>query len=461
MAAVVRTWIQKIGEKLNIVIQYSERLYGLLINRANYIRRKVRLCSGTVPKKRFLQLEWEFQLEHSEVEVAAMSREIEQFKVQVITLQAPKSSMKQEVNKLESEKQSLQRKTVVLSDRLRKSPLATANHTRSRSLKPFDDYSESHKRRLKRTRAQTCELSLSWLEKEGLIPISVQVHNRESGKTETVSLSQSDTISLFGPGDDTSEDNLAIINMLLFVKDWYNISGEAYHELASICKALPRHYGIKQRIAELNRLWNIKRTPYGIIGLQQSLEDRLQIRLTHLLRVSKSDAAFRQEKVLHVKLSGDGTNIGKRLHVINFTFTLLEEGPLAHSCHGNHILVVLKEAEKYESLKNGLSDIRAEVENLKTLEQNGIKFGRTYYLGGGLKFLAIVTGVDSASSKYACIWCKERNYERYDADRQWSISNSQKGARSIEENIEIAQLPRSRKTYNVSNFFQPSPSLML
>ena len=27
-----------------------------------------------------------------------------------------------------------------------------------------------------------------------------------------------------------------------------------------------------------------------------------------------------------VKLSGDGTNIGKRLHVINFTFTLLDEG---------------------------------------------------------------------------------------------------------------------------------------
>ena len=127
---------------------------------------------------------------------------------------------------------------------------------------------------------------------------------------QTVFLSRSDSISLFGSVDDTSKENLAIINMLLFVKDWYNISGEAYHELASICKALPRHYGIKQRITELNRLWNIKPTPHGTIGLQQSLRDRLQVRLAHLLRISKPDATFLQDKVLHIKLSGDGRNIG-------------------------------------------------------------------------------------------------------------------------------------------------------
>ena len=230
-------------------------------------------------------------------------------------------------------------------------------------------------------------MSLSWLEKEGLIPISIQVHNRESGKTETVFLSRSDSISLFGSADNTSEENLAIINMLPFVKDWYKISGEAYHELASICKALPRHYGIKQRITELNRLWNIKPTPHGTIGLQQSLRDRLQVRLAHLLRISKPDATFLQDKVLHIKLSGYGTNIGKRLHIINFTFTLLEEGSLARSCRGNHILAVLKEPEKYESLQNGLADIRAEVKDLETIEQNGMQFKIVYYLGGDLKFL--------------------------------------------------------------------------
>ncbi len=139
------------------------------------------------------------------------------------------------------------------------------------------------------------------------------------------------------------------------------------------------------------------------------------------------------------------------MHVVNFTFTLLEEGSLAHSCQGNHILAVLKEPEKYVTLKNGLADIRSEVEHLTETEHNGMCFKIVYYIGGDLKFLAIITGVDCASCKYAYIWCKVKNDERYDADRQWSMSETSLGARTIEENIRQSQLPKSRKEYNVSN----------
>ena len=97
------------------------------------------------------------------------------------------------------------------------------------------------------------------------------------------------------------------------------------------------------------------------------------------------------------------TNVGKQLHLINFTFTLLDEGSSAHSSQGNHILAVLKEPENYDTIKNGLADIRKEVEDLKTGEHNGMQFTVTYYPGGDLKFLAIVTGIDSATSTYACI----------------------------------------------------------
>ena len=39
----------------------------------------------------------------------------------------------------------------------------------------------------------------------------------------------------------------------------------------------------------------------------------------------KTDPAFAQKKAVRIKLSGDGTKIGKRLHVINFTLTVLDE----------------------------------------------------------------------------------------------------------------------------------------
>jgi len=148
--------------------------------------------------------------------------------------------------------------------------------------------------------------------------------------------------------------------MMLYVKDWYNVSGEAYCEFARICKELPPHHKIKDRIHELNKLWSIKPTPYGTTGLQQSLEDRLRIRVAHLIEISNPDAPFLQNKTLRVKLSGDGTNVGKRLHLINFTFTLLDEGSSVHSSQGNHLLAILKEPQKYDTLKTGLADIRNE-----------------------------------------------------------------------------------------------------
>ena len=62
-----------------------------------------------------------------------------------------------------------------------------------------------------------------------------------------------------------------------------------------------------------------------------------------------------------MKLSGDGTKIGKRLNVVAFTFTLLDENQAA-SASGNHILAVFKQPESYEYLKNALEDIIQEVE---------------------------------------------------------------------------------------------------
>ena len=154
---------------------------------------------------------------------------------------------------------------------------------------------------------------------------------------------------------------------------------------------------------------------------------------------------------VHVKLSGDGTNIGKRLHVVNFTFTLLEEGSHVHSFEGNHTLVIFKEAEKYEQLKLALEDVCKEVEEVDVITVDGVLYNVNYYLGGDWKFLALVTGIDSASSRYSCIWCKCPSDERSLTDKEWSVSDVTKGACTIEENIQLSQLPKSRKKFNVSH----------
>ena len=76
-------------------------------------------------------------------------------------------------------------------------------------------------------------------------------------------------------------------------------------------------------------------------------------------------------------------------------------------------------------------------------------FSIEYYLGGDWKFLALVTGIDSATSKYACIWCKCPDTDRHKTNKEWSISDIAKGAHTIEENM-TASRKRSKK-FNVSN----------
>lgn len=124
--------------------------------------------------------------------------------------------------------------------------------------------------------------------------------------------------------------------------------------------------------------------------------------------------------------------IGKRLHVVNFTFTLLEEGARAYASEGNHTLAIFKSHENYEKLGDALEDIRAEVKRLCSITVDE-KTYITYYLGGDWKFLAITTGIDSACSKYSCIWCKGAMEERWDSTKVWSITDTSLGARTIAE----------------------------
>lgn len=124
---------------------------------------------------------------------------------------------------------------------------------------------------------------------------------------------------------------------------------------------------------------------------------------TFQIQSSSLDASFLKEGKLRVKLTGDGTNIGKHLHVVNFAITILEEGDRAHSAAGNHCIATFKESESYDAMKLCLTDIVEDVERLKTIRVLDHDFSIEFYLGGDWKFLAMITGIDSATSTHACV----------------------------------------------------------
>ena len=54
-----------------------------------------------------------------------------------------------------------------------------------------------------------------------------------------------------------------------------------------ICKDMPRSWKIQERIKAINSKWNLSQTPGDTTGVQQSLEERLKVRLRALIERSE------------------------------------------------------------------------------------------------------------------------------------------------------------------------------
>ena len=98
--------------------------------------------------------------------------------------------------------------------------------------------------------------------------------------------------------------------------------------------------------------------------------------------------------------------VEKWLHVVAFTLTLLDENQ-ACSVAENHILAVFKQPELYDCLRTSSRAYGSTCQLQSSV------------LGGDWKFLAMVTGIDAASSNHACISCKCKKDDRGDIQRQY------------------------------------------
>lgn len=157
------------------------------------------------------------------------------------------------------------------------------------------------------------------------------------------------------------------VNFALRIKDKFCLSDEAYHELSFLSKDIPQLYKLKMESSSLNSSFDICEAPEGVVGVQQSLKTS---RLKHL--------QLDPTQKIQVKLASDGISIGKNIHVINFTFTLLTAG--------NHALAIMQVPEKYATLSEALADIDAEARDLQLITVNGKTHELEFFLGGDMKF---------------------------------------------------------------------------
>ena len=119
--------------------------------------------------------------------------------------------------------------------------------------------------------------------------------------------------------------------MWLYLKDKFNISNEAWHEISMKANGVPNTYSIKKRINEINSKWALRPTPGDAEGVQLGFAESLR---EHIVRLQQN-GEIKDGETIKIKLSGDGTNIGKRLTLVNFTFTILNEKEMAIGCYKN------------------------------------------------------------------------------------------------------------------------------
>ncbi len=296
--------------------------------------------------------------------------------------------------------------------------------------KHLTDYSKRQKLRLAKERADLTLGSLEFLKVYGIEPLCLKVKNAND-EVEYIQLS---------PDNDFEEKQKTPLESWLFVKDFFNISDDAFNDIAKLTKDAPRLHNIKQKIHDLNGSFNLKATPGGQ-GVQFDLKSRVAEQVQRLI----NDKDFNEEKV-RIKFSGDGFLIGRKVHLVNFSFTLPQESN-CQSPSGNYGIAIFAGDDKYPNLEVELKNISKDIE---FLEENGTQVAGKHveldiFHGGDLKYLAACFGIQAANGEYPCVWCKCPKDKFWNYSLDWSVVDITKGARTNSEIDDLASKPKKKK----------------
>ena len=122
---------------------------------------------------------------------------------------------------------------------------------------------------------------------------------------------------------------------------------------------MPTKYKICKHLDKLNANWNLKSTPGEAEGIQISFRESIEEQIRRL----QKNGLLHKVTTGKVKISGDGTNIGKRLQLV--TYTILTEKDVAMNEKGKYFLAMIKTTENYDNLKESLADLNKKMSNLK------------------------------------------------------------------------------------------------
>ena len=183
--------------------------------------------------------------------------------------------------KLESEVKILQRTTKKQAKMITR--LSTGRKAKSRgpSSKSWCQYTRQQQYNKRKSLVSSIQGVLTFCEEERFKACSVELENIDTGKHEVVDMAS----GACSPIDAHHSIKGDSVRSVLYIKERFSVSNEAFHELSMVSN-LPNSSQIKSLTRTLNDDFNIRSTPNGVVGVQQSLRERIIVRLTHLIEQS-------------------------------------------------------------------------------------------------------------------------------------------------------------------------------
>lgn len=192
------------------------------------------------------------------------------------------------------------------------------------------------------------------------------------------------------------------------VMDYNRISRSSYRALAAVCQDLPREWIISKRINQINQIMNVNIPIYSVeLQFKEKLNTSLEVHISDPEIVNEVEGVVGKgagrsikdilrflipsminkgilnysEPTLHIRISGDGKNVGQKVKHVMVTFTILNKMNV-FSSSSHFALLIYPGIENYNTLQVALAPLIAELHDIKTrfIDKDGFKWKIELYI---------------------------------------------------------------------------------
>ena len=454
--AAVERVIAKVFFHFHVDIIITDRLRSLFYLKLWRMGKSIQGLGGSARNKRYDKWKgskWVIELEKEEIVLPpnCKIKPDNNNMTKRIKLEDQLSTANEKLKDLTNKYTALENSCKELSNSIAVDGRASAVHTRKR--KAWTECTPQHQKKRIKQVAKKVQTALLFTNDEHLKPTKLEFKNEQTGDTVSINSNGQIVKTIEQDSQAAATSGQAVVDQTLYVKEKFNVSNEAYHEMAMVNTGMPRLNSLLKKAKTLDTGSIIYPVQGKLEGVQQSLKKCLENKIHHLQKINP---AFCTDRVVHVKLTGDGTSVSRNIHLLVIAFVVIQDEVIANSPSDHCTIALINTTENYESLSECVEDIVSEMKSLDTLKVGNYTYATRFFLGADMKFLALCIGIEAANSTYACVWCKCPSSYRHDLTKNWSVTDKVNGgARSIEEIQKCAKLKKNKKNEKYGCINQP------